>query len=65
MSRTLTPINFRILENFNYYPIINKVDGYLDEHFLLISQMCVPYNNYIEDLTSMAAFVTLNVVHEC
>ena len=40
-----TPVNISFADFVEYWanhPIVNKIDGYLDEHFLLISDMCQP-----------------------
>ena len=44
-NRGGTPINISFSDFVDYWtshPIVNKVDGFLDEHFLMISEMCQP-----------------------
>ena len=39
------PVNISFGDFIDYwttYPVVNKVDGFLDEHFLMISEMCQP-----------------------
>ena len=40
-----TPINISFVDFVEYWannPIVNKIDGYLDEHFLMITELCQP-----------------------
>ena len=45
MERGKTNVNVSFPDFIDYWthnPVVNKVDGYLDEHFLMISEMCQP-----------------------
>ena len=53
------PINITFSDFIDYWlshPIINKVDGYYDEHFLMISDMCQPCRTRFDFYGNFAHF---------